>query len=119
MQAEDWTEFYSLEVDNRRRARRINHQIDVRYLFSGQSVCQSVALNLSATGARLLLGASGGETEMTLKLADRVDVVARTVWEIPLTGGKRIAGVAFEGVSHHQKVALAELLQDLSQRVAA
>lgn len=114
----EWTEFYSLEIDNRRRARRVNQQIDVRYVFTGQSVCQSVALNVSATGARVLLGESQGETEMTLQLADRVDVVARTVWEIPLAGGKRIAGVTFEGVSPDQKVALDNLLQDLSRRAA-
>lgn len=114
MQTENWTEFYSLDLDNRRRARRVNQQIDVRYVFSGQSVRSSVALNVSATGARLLLNPSpAGETEMTLQLADKVDVLARTVWEIPLAGGKRIAGVAFESVSPDQKAALESLLEDM------
>jgi hypothetical protein len=120
MQTEDdWTEFYSLDLDNRRRARRVNQQIDIRYVFSGQAVCSSVALNLSSTGARLLLNqAPAGETELTLQLADKVDVLARTVWEIPLAGGKRIAGVAFEGVSPSQRVALDSLLQDMLQVAA-
>lgn len=118
MHEDDWTEFYSLDVENRRRARRVNKEVGVRYLFSQQEVQSSVALNLSTTGARLLLNHThGGETELTLQLADRVDVLARTVWEVPLAGGKRIAGVTFEHVSREQQAALESLLSDL-QRAA-
>ena len=119
MVTEDWTEFYTLDLENRRRARRVNQQIGVRYLFSGRSVRSSVALNVSATGARLLLDeAPPGETEMTLQLDQKVDVVARTVWETPLGGGKRIAGVAFEALSPLQKSALEQLLQEMVQKAA-
>lgn len=118
MHEDDWTEFYSLDLENRRRAPRVNKEVGVRYLFSQQEVQTSVALNLSATGARILLNHTPrGETELTLQLAERVDILARTVWEVPLAGGKRIAGVAFEHISREQQAALESLLSDL-QRAA-
>lgn len=112
----EWTEFYTLDLENRRRARRVNRQIDIRYVTNGDGVRSSVALNVSATGARLILEGADvpRDTEMTLQLADRVDVLARTVWQTPLPGGKRVvAGVTFEAVNATQKLALADLLRSL------
>lgn len=107
-----------LDVDNRRRAHRVNRQVDIRYRIAGESLNQSVALNLSQTGARIVLrGASGPDPSMSLEIDRQVDLQARTVWEHALPGGQcRVAGVVFESVGPLQNAALAKLLEKLEPR---
>ena len=109
-----------LDVDNRRRAHRVNRQLDIRYRVAGEPVNQSVALNLSQTGARIVLRGSNANTfgpQMTLEIDRQVDLLARTVWEHAMPGGQcRIAGVVFESVGPLQKAALTRLLENLEAR---
>ena len=113
-------ELQDLDVDNRRRAHRVNRQVDVRYRVAGEPVSQSVALNLSQTGARIVLRGANANAfgpQMTLEIDRQVDLLARTVWEHAMPGGQcRIAGVVFESVGPLQKAALANLLQKLEPR---
>ena len=105
-----------LEADNRRYAPRINRQVDVRYRMHGGGVEDSVALNISRTGARIVLRgvAKAFHNEMTLQIDRQVDVLARSVWEQPMPGGHcRIAGVTFEAVGPLQQAAIDRLLSSL------
>src|ERR1022692_1414837 len=67
-----------LDVDNRRRARRINRKISVRYRLAGEQAQTSFALNVSATGARVVLKGAlpSFRNEITLELGNQVDLVA-------------------------------------------
>lgn len=114
--SESWLEYYDLEIDNRRRARRVNQMVPVRYRMSGEPVETSYALNISQTGARVVLrgATSSFRNDMTLELSNQVDVLARTVWEQPMPGGHcRIAGVTFEGMLPSQRKALQGLLNQI------
>lgn len=109
MQVKDEDE---LDLDNRRRAPRVTARLPVRYVGPCATVRSTVTLNLSLTGARLILDRD--ETEVTLQLNDEVDVLARKVWEAPLNGGKRIAGVVFEAMNAGQRAALQRLVERLA-----
>ena len=106
----------SWNPDNRRAARRINIPMDVRYCVSESESRNALALNVSATGARVLLrGASTVGKMMTLDLGREVSVLARTVWEQPLGRSCRIAGVAFVDGGPRYRETIKDLLTRLEQ----
>lgn len=110
----EWFELYDDRTDNRRRARRVNRTVPIRYVGCGGGVQSSVALNVSLTGARVILRGRDGPQELTLKLDTGPDVLARTVWEQPVGNGHcRIAGVVFESVGPGQQAALQRFLEQL------
>jgi hypothetical protein len=75
----DWTEHYELDTDNRRRAPRINRQFAVQYVDEREQVGRGSALNVSATGARLVMKRPC-QGEFTLQLDEQTQVLARAVW---------------------------------------
>ena len=106
-----------LELDNRRETDRLNRKVSVRYRIAGESPESSFTLNLSPTGARVVLkGARPSyRNEMTLELGHQVNLRARTVWEEPLPGGHcRVAGLTFESMQPSQRNALHRLLNALA-----
>ena len=116
-----WTQFCGLEVDNRRRAPRVNRPLNIRYRLGGQ-VETSVAINISQSGARLVLRSPGGSSRpqgepgkkelVLLEIEGKVDVLARIVWADRMPGGQcSIAGVTFEPMGPAQRAALQGVLQ--------
>ncbi len=112
--SEDMTDF-----QNRRSAPRINHLMSVKYVRPGQAVRGGQALNISSTGARLVLPAEDNhDPEFTVEFEGQLALLARQVWEEPLPGGQRLVGVQFEGFHWGQRVALDNLLDQIEFRAA-
>lgn len=103
------------ELDNRRSAPRLNRQFGIRYQATGEAEAESVALNISATGARILLHGATAWPALTLDLGENLRLQAQTVWEHPLEGGHgRIVGVQFSPLGAEQQDALLRLLSRLA-----
>ena len=113
MQTEDdWTEFYSLDLDNRRRATRINREVPVNYLDGRMHVGQTLALNVSASGARLILKRPCYDV-ITLQLDLHTKILARPVWSRHLSQFS-VVGVEFEITSPEQRRCLERFLSRLA-----
>jgi c-di-GMP-binding flagellar brake protein YcgR len=105
-----------LHLDNRRRATRVNRQLEVSYCVPDAAPARGLALNVSQSGARVLLRGDGSHSrEMTLRFDGNVTLLARTVWERPINANCRIAGVRFEAVDEQDRQALTGLLYRLSR----
>ena len=94
---------------NRRLAPRLNSPFMVSYQLQGQSMETRMALNISATGARLVLrGATPAiGSKLLVELESDLTLRGRTVWEHPMEAGEcRVAGVVFEPITHNQRKAL-------------
>ncbi len=108
-----------LELENRRNARRISRLLNIRYVHQGGSIQAGSALDISETGARLVLDENESfPQELTVEFEGKLAMLARTVWEQPVAGKKRVVGVVFEGIHWGQRVALEDYLFDLEHRAA-
>ncbi len=107
-----------LDTDNRRGAPRLSRTLDIRYVPQGGTIQAGRAINISQTGARLMLDAEADEEELTVEFEGKLSVLARTVWKQRLPGGKQVVGVVFEGSLWGQKVALDDYILDLERRAA-
>lgn len=108
----DWTEHYELDTDNRRRAPRINRQFTVQWMDDCEKIERGSALNVSATGARLVVK-KPCEGEFTLQLDDQTQVLARTVWSQQLSGFA-VVGVEFDLRAADQRRSVAGFLERLA-----
>ena len=107
------------DLSNRRSSPRINRVMSVRYVRPGEHVRPAQALNISSSGARLVLPEDdSGEPELTVEFEGQVALLARRVWEEPLPGGQRLVGVRFEGFHFGQRVALDNFLDEMEFRAA-
>jgi len=106
------------ELSNRRGAPRLSRTLDIRYVRQGEGVQAGQAVNISQSGARLILEDGVDNPELTVEFEGKIAVLARTVWRQPLTGGRQIVGVVFEGFHWSQKVALDNYLFRLENQAA-
>lgn len=106
------------ELSNRRGAPRLSRNLDIRYVRQGEGVQAGRAINISQSGARLILEDGVEAPELTVEFEGKIAVLARTVWRQPLTGGRQIVGVVFEGFHWGQKVALDNYLFRLENQAA-
>ena len=109
------------DLSNRRGAPRLSRILDIRYVRQGQSdgVQAGQAVNISQSGARLILEDAAEDCELTVEFEGKIAVLARTVWRQPLAGGRQIVGVVFEGFHWSQRVALDNYIYKLEQQQAA
>lgn len=85
----------TLDLDNRRRARRFNKQVPITYRTSTGEVGAGVTLNVSKTGARVLFYRQPGDDQVLLDFYG-FELLAQTVWEQPWDGRECVvAGVHF------------------------
>lgn len=104
---------------DRRLSNRHKCKLPLRYSRGGPRVCSGYTVDISETGACLVLDeASSSPTQITLELEGKVTLLARTVWAERLPDGKRLVGVSFEGMHFGQCVAVANYLSDLVSRAA-
>ncbi|MBS2034245.1 PilZ domain-containing protein [bacterium] len=108
----DWTEHYELDTDNRRRAPRINRHFAVQCMDDHESIERGSALNVSSTGARLVLKRPC-RGEFTLQLDENTQVLARTVWSHQLSG-YAVVGVEFDLRAAEQRRSVASFLARLA-----
>jgi len=108
----EWTEHYDLDTDNRRRATRINRQFGIQYVDEQESVGRGSAVNVSATGARLIMK-KPCQGDFTLQLDDQTQVLARTVWARELSGFA-VVGVEFDLSAADQRRSLEGFLTRLA-----
>ncbi|ODT63223.1 hypothetical protein ABS71_14590 [bacterium SCN 62-11] len=104
----------TLELDckNRRRASRINRAVQVTAVDQECRRRLSVALNVSSTGARLVLPPSCPE-RFLIELDAHTKVVARPVWKRPLDRSM-VVGVKFEFHSDRERQQVIRFLQRLA-----
>lgn len=101
-----------LELKNRRRASRINRAVQVVAVDQDRRRRLSVALNVSSTGARLVLPPSCPE-RFLIELDAQTRVVARPVWKRPLDRSM-VVGVKFEFQSDRERQQVIRFLQRLA-----
>lgn len=103
----------------RRDAHRYDCAVKIRYARGGRTIYGGQALDISRTGARLVLDdAASSPGELTIEFEGKVSVLARTVWAERLPGGERMVGVVFEGLPYGQQEYLANYLWELNSRAA-
>ncbi|MBS2033398.1 PilZ domain-containing protein [bacterium] len=104
---------------DRRQSPRLKYSLPLRYSRGGQRVYSGHALDVSATGAKLVLDeAASSPDRLVVELGFKVCLQARTVWAERLPSGQRMVGVVFEGVHSGQLQALNDYLSELSTRAA-
>lgn len=103
----------------RRQSPRLNYNLPLRYSRGGQRVYSGQALDVSETGARLLLDeAASTPDRLVVELGFKVCLQARAVWGERMPNGQRLVGVVFEGMHQAQRSALNAYLSELSSRAA-
>ncbi|MFN8610288.1 MAG: PilZ domain-containing protein [Vulcanimicrobiota bacterium] len=104
---------------DRRQSPRLNYTLPLRYSRGGQRVYTGHALDVSETGARLVLDEAASSPErLIVELGGKISLQARTVWAERMPGGQRLVGVVFEGLHLGQARALSSYLSELSSRAA-
>lgn len=106
------TDATDLDLDNRRQAPRINRETPVNYLDDAMCVGHTVALNVSATGARLILKRPCYEA-ITLQFDPHTQVLARPVWSRHLPQFS-VVGFEFEVTTSEQRLCLERFLDRLA-----
>lgn len=106
------------DLSNRRGAPRLSRVLNIRYVRQGGRVLDGQAVNISQTGARLILEDATDDCELTVEFEGKLAMLARTVWRQPLANGRQIVGVAFEGFHWSQRVALDNYIYHLEQAAA-
>lgn len=111
----NWSDFYDLDVSNRRCATRVRTDLDLQYCTENGDSGDCVAINLSRTGARIVTrNPAMARGEFTLKIGRSVQVLAKTVWQSEGPGGHTwVAGVHFTSVSYTQEKELDGLMAQL------
>ena len=105
--------------ENRRRLRRINIQVPIRYQVGGGDSRPTATVSMTATGARLVLDrgvACGQYLQLTFPLSEagyRLGVRARVVWQQAITANKVVAGVVFPSMPLEDQFVLSSLLRSL------
>ncbi|MBX3167163.1 MAG: PilZ domain-containing protein [Candidatus Eremiobacteraeota bacterium] len=103
----------------RRQSYRLKCNLPLRYSRGGQRVCSGYTVDISETGACLVLDeAASSPAQITLELESKVTLLARTVWAERLSDGKRLVGVTFEGMHFGQRLTVTNYLSELITRVA-
>lgn len=103
---------------DQRRAPRLHRVLEIRYVQPGGIIQSGQAVNISQTGAGLVLDQNVEADELTLEFEGRLALLARTVWQQPLGDGRKAVGVIFEGFHWGQKVALDNYLYELEHQAA-
>jgi hypothetical protein len=104
---------------DRRDSSRLRCLLPLRYSRGGSKICSGYALDISETGARIVLeDAASSPAQITLELEGRVTLLAHTVWAERLPDGKRLVGVRFEGMHFGQRLAVTSYLSELITRAA-
>ncbi|MBN9416603.1 hypothetical protein ABS71_08415 [bacterium SCN 62-11] len=104
---------------DRRQTSRLKCRLPLRYSRGGSRVCGGYTIDISETGARLVLDeAASSPAQITLELEGRITVLARTVWAERLPDGKRLVGVTFEGMHFGQCLTVSSYLSELVARAA-
>eukprot|EP01012_Entosiphon_sulcatum_P036731 TRINITY_DN46908_c0_g1_i1.p1 TRINITY_DN46908_c0_g1~~TRINITY_DN46908_c0_g1_i1.p1 ORF type:complete len:108 (+),score=18.00 TRINITY_DN46908_c0_g1_i1:327-650(+) len=104
---------------DRRRSPRHNYNLPLRYSRGGQRVYCGQTLDVSESGARLVLDDAASSPErLVVELGGRISLQARTIWAERLANGQRLVGVVFEGIDQGQQQALSNYLSELSTRAA-
>ena len=111
-------QLFDLEPENRRSAYRVSRPLDIRYVRPGGTIQSGRAINISQTGARIMVEAGGECPELTVEFEGKIALLARTVWRQKLPGGKQVVGVVFEGFHWSQRVALDDYILDVERRAA-
>lgn len=106
------TDATDLDLNNRRRAPRVNREIPISYLDGRMQVGETLALNVSASGARLILKRPCYEVIM-LQLDLHTQLLARPVWSRHLKQFS-VVGVEFEITTPEQRRSLARFLHRLA-----
>lgn len=106
------------EVSNRRGAPRLSRTLDIRYVRQGETVQVGQAVNISQSGARLILDDAMEDPELTVEFEGKIAVLARAVWRKPTTDGRQVVGVVFEGFHWSQRVAIDNYLFHLENLAA-
>lgn len=101
-----------LDLKNRRRATRINRAVRVNAVDIFQCRRSTVALNVSCTGARLVLTQACPEVFL-MELDAHTKVMARPVWKRPLERSM-VVGVQFEFRSEREREKVIRFLQRLA-----
>lgn len=105
--------------DERRDSTRLRCAVDIRYARGHQRIYSGQALDISESGARLVLDeAAPSPTQLTLEFEGKISLLARTVWAERMPDGSRQVGVRFEGLHFGQQMALGQYLSDLITRAA-
>ncbi len=100
------------DLKNRRRANRINRALQVTALDHQKRRLLSVALNVSATGARLVLTRPCPES-FTVEFDAHTRVLARPVWKRALQRSQ-VVGVQFDFRSEAERRQVFAFLQRLA-----
>jgi len=106
-------------IPDRRESIRLKRRCLVAYSRGHGSVNQGQTLDISETGARLLLDqAHSSPTSLALEFEGRLSLLARTVWCERESDGRRMVGVRFEGMDLGRRSALSCYLNDLVSRAS-
>ena len=103
---------YELDIRNRRRANRINRAIQVTAVDRDYRRRLSVALNVSYSGARLVLTQPCPE-RFTVELDSNTQIAARCVWKRNLSRSQ-VVGVQFEYSCERERQQVIRFLQRLA-----
>lgn len=101
-----------MHSSNRRNSPRISRILNIRYVRNGATVQAGEALDISQTGARLVLDDSA--EELTVEFDGQLSVLARTVWQQERADGKHVVGVVFEGLHWGLRRALDDYVDQLA-----
>ncbi|MBX3168839.1 MAG: PilZ domain-containing protein [Candidatus Eremiobacteraeota bacterium] len=101
-----------LDIQNRRRATRVNRAVRVTTMDRDYRRGLSVALNVSSTGARLVL-TQGCQETFLVELDAHTQVLARPVWKRPLKRSM-VVGVRFEFRCDRERQQVIRFLQRLA-----
>lgn len=101
-----------LDLKNRRRAHRINRALQVTAVDAQYRRRLTVALNVSSTGARLVLTEACPE-RFLVELDAFTQVVARPVWKRPLDRSI-VVGVQFEFRCERERERVIRFLQRIA-----
>lgn len=101
-----------LDLANRRRASRVNRAVQVTAVDTCQRRRLTVALNVSCTGARLVLTQTCPEIFL-VELDAHTKIMARPVWKRPLDRSM-VVGVKFQFHSDREREKVIRFLQRLA-----
>jgi hypothetical protein len=108
-----------LVIDNRRIAYRFAANVPLECRYSDGSSAAGTSINLSRTGARVVLrgGVHDNLGQVTLKLGRELELKAHRVWQQDLAyGASRVVGLAFDTPTLEQQAKLNRFLSDQGRR---